>query len=423
MGGHSERSLHTRRNQSLNTIISIEPYTPMERQLQPGHNRWHPDIPPLASVHRGERFRVECPDMLDWQIENNDDARDIAELDMDRTHMVSGPIAVEGAMPGDLLVVDILDIGPLSEVEWGYTGIMRPEMGGILSDRFSEPRKAIWDLNGIYAESRHIPGVRFAGQIHPGIVTVAPSHELLGQWNERERALIDTNPDRVPELATEPKPQGALLGTLEGDDYQRAAEVAARTLPARENGGNCDIKNLSKGSRLYMPVFVEGANLSVGDIHFSLADGEVTVCGAIEMAGYLDLRVDVIPNGMQVYGTSNPFFVTGPLNVEYTERIVFEGLSLETDGGQRFLDPRASYRQAVLEAISYLTRFGYSAEQAYVILSTAPIDGRISAMGGKPNAVCSLALPTGIFDGDIKPEARSHWRAPQGKDLARVLDQ
>lgn len=406
----------------MNTIISVEQGVQSEEQKQPGHNRWHPDIPPVVSVRPGDRFRVECPDMLDWQIRNDDDASDVANLDMDRAHTVSGPIEVEGVHPGDLLVVDILDIGPLSGAEWGYTGIMRPEMGGILSDRFTEPRKAIWDFLGIYTESRHIPGVRFAGQIHPGIMAVAPSQELLERWNRRERELIDTDPERVPELASGPEPSGAVLGRLSGAEYERVAAEAARTIPARENGGNCDIKNLSKGSRLYMPVFVDGANLSVGDIHFSLADGEVTVCGAIEMAGYLDLRVDVIPDGMSKYGTSNPFFVTGPINVEYTERIVFEGFSFDTDGTQHFLDASVSYRQACLEAISYLTRFGYSEEQAYVILSTAPIETRISAMGGKPNAVCSIALPTGIFNGDIKPGAAGEWRVAQDIDLARVVN-
>jgi acetamidase/formamidase len=58
----------------------------------------------------------------------------------------------------------------------------------------------------------------------------------------------------------------------------------------RENGGNCDIKNLSRGCRVYFPVFVEGAKLSMGDMHFSQGDGEVSFCGAIEMSGYLELR-------------------------------------------------------------------------------------------------------------------------------------
>lgn len=68
------------------------------------------------------------------------------------------------------------------------------------------------------------------------------------------------------------------------------AREAARTIPGRENGGNCDIKNLSRGSKIYLPVFVEGANLSTGDMHFSQGDGEVAFCGAIEMSGFLELK-------------------------------------------------------------------------------------------------------------------------------------
>jgi formamidase len=63
-----------------------------------------------------------------------------------------------------------------------------------------------------------------------------------------------------------------------------------RCCAGRENGGNCDIKNLTKGCKIYFPVFVEGANLSMGDIHFSQGDGEVSFCGAIEMSGYLLLK-------------------------------------------------------------------------------------------------------------------------------------
>lgn len=73
-------------------------------------------------------------------------------------------------------------------------------------------------------------------------------------------------------------------------EWIRIANEAARTIPGRENGGNCDIKNLSRGSKIYLPVFVEGANLSTGDMHFSQGDGEVSFCGAIEMSGFLELK-------------------------------------------------------------------------------------------------------------------------------------
>lgn len=89
-----------------------------------------------------------------------------------------------------------------------------------------------------------------------------------------------------------------LLQVKEGSaDYKRIAGEAARTIPGRENGGNCDIKNLSRGCKVYFPVFVEGANLSMGDMHFSQGDGEVSFCGAIEMSGFLELK----------YGTSSPY--------------------------------------------------------------------------------------------------------------------
>lgn len=83
--------------------------------------------------------------------------------------------------------------------------------------------------------------------------------------------------------------------------FDKIANEAARTIPPRENGGNCDIKNLSLGSRLFLPVFVPGANLSVGDLHFSEGDGEITLCGAIEMAGWIDLKVSIIKNGVAEY--------------------------------------------------------------------------------------------------------------------------
>ncbi|MBH9863957.1 acetamidase/formamidase family protein, partial [Clostridioides difficile] len=81
-------------------------------------------------------------------------------------------------------------------------------------------------------------------------------------------------------------PRDAVLGALSGESFETAAAEAARTAPPRENGGNQDIKNLTKGSRVFYPVFVPGGKLSVGDLHFSQGDGEITFCGAIEMGGF-----------------------------------------------------------------------------------------------------------------------------------------
>ena len=84
-------------------------------------------------------------------------------------HYLSGPIGVKGAEPGDLLVVDLLDVGALTESLWGFTGFFaKKNGGGFLTDHFPQAQKSIWDFNGIYTISRHIPGVEFAGIIHPG---------------------------------------------------------------------------------------------------------------------------------------------------------------------------------------------------------------------------------------------------------------
>merc|ERR1719443_1163374 len=76
--------------------------------------------------------------------------------------------------------------------EWGFTGTFHKDNGGgFLTDHYPEATKACWDFEGIFAQSRHIPGVRFAGLIHPGLIGTAPSAELLRIWNSREKALND----------------------------------------------------------------------------------------------------------------------------------------------------------------------------------------------------------------------------------------
>lgn len=109
----------------------------------------------------------------------------------------------------------------------------------------------IHNSKGIYATSRHIPGVRFAGVSHPGLIGTAPSAELLATWNERETGLISQHANAVPPVAFAPEPKGAYVGqNLDPKVFEKIATEGARTIPGREHGGNCDIKNLSRyGSR------------------------------------------------------------------------------------------------------------------------------------------------------------------------------
>lgn len=95
------------------TVFSVDQTKSMRDQDVPGHNRWHPDIPVAAMVRPGDEFRVECREWTDAQIHNSDTSNDVRDVDLTHAHMLSGPIGVEGAEPGDLLVVDILDLGPV----------------------------------------------------------------------------------------------------------------------------------------------------------------------------------------------------------------------------------------------------------------------------------------------------------------------
>ena len=370
------------------------------------HNRWHPDIPMVATVKPGDDFKIECLDWTGGQIKNNDDASDVRDVDLTQVHFLSGPVAVEGAEPGDLLVVDILDIGTFEESQWGFNGFFSKQNGGgFLDEHFPEAQKSIWDFNGMFTSSRHIPGVEFAGLIHPGLIGTLPSKEMLDIWNAREKELYDTEPDRVPALACMPYAETAHMGRMKPEDAKIAAAEGARTVPPREHGGNCDIKDLSRGSKVYFPVYVKGAGLSVGDLHFSQGDGEITFCGAIEMAGWIHLRVNLIKGGMEKYAIKNPIFKPSPITPKYDDYLIFEGISVDEKGKQHYLDVNVAYRQACLNAIEYLKKFGYSGAQAYSLLGTAPVQGHISGVVDVPNSCATLWLPTDIFEFDIKPNA------------------
>ena len=315
-------------------------------------------------------------------------------------------MGVKGAEPGDLLVVDLLDIGARDDSLWGFNGFFSKQNGGgFLDEHFPLAQKSIWDFHGMFTKSRHIPGVNFAGLIHPGLIGCLPDPKMLASWNERETGLIATDPDRIPGLANPPNATTAHMGQMQGEARDKAAAEGARTVPPREHGGNCDIKDLSRGSRVFFPVYVDGAGLSVGDLHFSQGDGEITFCGAIEMAGWVHMKVSLIKGGMAKYGIKNPIFKPSPMTPNYKDYLIFEGISVDEKGKQHYLDVTVAYRQACLNAIEYLKKFGYSGAQAYSLLGTAPVQGHISGVVDVPNACATLWLPTEIFDFDINPTA------------------
>src|SRR5699024_2636582 len=142
------------------------------------------------------------------------------------------------------------------------------------------------------------------GLTHPGVMATAPSAVVLAKSNKREGGLIDTDPDRVPPLSLPPEPDKAGLGGRPRSECDRVGGEAARTAPPRAHGGNQAINNLPNGTRAFYPVYVDGSNFSVGHLHFSQRDAEITFCGGIQMGGFMDIHVALIKGGMETYGVS-----------------------------------------------------------------------------------------------------------------------
>src|SRR5438128_5971563 len=153
-------------------------------------------------------------------------------------HPLTGPVGIRGARPGDVLQVDVRELVP---GDLGYTSF-RPGIG-LLRDDFIEPYLKLWELRGQAAELR--PGIR---------VPLAPFLGVMGV------ALAEPG--------------------------------AHVTAPPRSNGGNMDIKQLTAGTTLYLPVWVAGALFSCGDGHAVQGDGEVCIT-AIETTMTATLRFTV----------------------------------------------------------------------------------------------------------------------------------
>ncbi|CAD0052933.1 unnamed protein product [Aureobasidium pullulans] len=179
-------------------------------------------------------------------IKNTDDADDIKNVDLTKIHYLSGPFEIENAEPGDVLVVEIQDVQPLQEQPWGFTGIFAKENGGgFLDELYPDAAKAIWDFEGIFCSSRHIPHVRFPGLIHPGILGCAPSAEILTEWNRRENQLISECAHMNRDVAQPPNPTNVHAGS--------ADEQLKKKFKVMKNG----VEQLAMKSPIYIPGPVE----------------------------------------------------------------------------------------------------------------------------------------------------------------------
>jgi acetamidase/formamidase len=202
------------------------------------HTAWDRELPPIATIAPGDEVTVETVEASGGQLTAGSTAADVPGLDFGRVNPVTGPFRIEGARPGDALVIDILD---MSVGEWGWTACI-PGFG-LLAEEFPDPHLRISTIADGRAEL--LPGVSVPVVPMVGTIGVAPP---------------------------EPGPHSVV--------------------PPRRWGGNLDIRHIGPGARLVLPVGVEGALLSLGDAHAAMGDGEV--CGTgVETDATVRLRVDL----------------------------------------------------------------------------------------------------------------------------------
>jgi formamidase len=359
--------------------VRLNPSQRLYTQADKGHNRWHPAIPPVVRLDPGDEVRLDTIDALDCQIDLTGAPPDPSRWDLGAAHPLTGPIWINGAEPGDLLEVQLLDIMP------GSIGWTIEVAGfGFLRDLFDDPYLVRWQMASGFAHSPDLPGVRIPEASFPGVVGVSPSLEQLDRIITRERATVLRGG-----LAMPPDPHAAIPA------IEPVASRGLRTIPPRENGGNLDVKQLVKGTIIYLPVWTEGALFSIGDAHFAQGDGEV--CGsAIEMAATFHLRFELHKgavrerriqgaqfSGVMPRAAARPYYAT-------------TGLSMRGDEVQESEDANLAARNALLAMIDYLQTRGYSRQQAYAICSVA-VDLRLSEVVDVPNFVVTATLPLDIF--------------------------
>jgi len=349
-----------------------------------GHNRFHPDIPPVIRCAPGDEVILETRDAFDGQFGPDASLDVVAKPNLDVVHPLTGPVYINGAEPGDLLDIEILDIEP---DRYAYT-VEVPGFG-FLRDVFPEPFKVSWNIADGWATSANLPGVRIPGAPFMGIIGLSPGHKLLAATIAREQALLDRGGFVLP-----PSPASAV------PTDPRIAAQGLRTVPPREQGGNIDIKQLSKGAHLLIPVDVPGALFSAGDAHF--AQGDCETCGtAIEMNATVHVRFSVRKGEAAQKRIRYPRFTRQDyyLPPEFAAPRRFyavTGISVTRDGVDQSEDVSLAARNALLNMIDHLTERGWTRQQAYAICSVA-VDLKISQLVDVPNMLVSAFLPEDIF--------------------------
>ena len=300
------------------------------------HFGWDNSREPLFSISPGESLEIKTIDASGAQLSPSSTVSDVATLDFGLINPVNGPVFIEGADPGDTIKVTLLSF---TMAGWGWTANI-PGFG-LLADQFPDPALHLWKFDpdtlapSMYGPGGRVPLKPFCGTI--GLALAEPGlHSIV---------------------------------------------------PPRRVGGNLDIRDLSAGTELYLPVEVAGGLFSVGDVHAAQGDGEV--CGtAIEAPGIISAKFDLIKGENLVF----PRFTTAGPVANHLDK---KGYEVTTGIGPDLFE---GARAAVSGMIDLLTkRYQMSAVEAYMLCSVCA-DLRISEIVDVPNWVVSLYFPRVVLE-------------------------
>ncbi|HEY4600718.1 MAG TPA: acetamidase/formamidase family protein [Cerasibacillus sp.] len=309
------------------------PYTTIHDFHSHSHIGWDNSIEPIAEVDSGQTISYEIVEASGGQFNRKSTAEDVKNVDFSKLNPVAGPIYIKGAKPGDTLEVEMLDF---RQLEWGWTAIV-PGFG-LLADDFPDPAIKIIDLAN-RKKAEFLPGIDIFVKPFPGTIGVAlkePGNHSI--------------------------------------------------VPPRHNGGNMDIRHLIKGTKLYLPVQVEGALFSIGDTHAAQGDGEV--CGtAIEASMEATVRFK-LHKGKAI--AEPRYEIPGPPTPEADSM----GYYVTTGHGPDLYKASQNAIRYMIEHI--VDTYGVSDEEAYMLCSIA-VDLRISEIVDAPNWLVSAFLPNAIF--------------------------
>ncbi len=295
------------------------------------HFGWNNAFEPTLICKPGSTIHFECSDSSAGQLGKGSTVQSVIDLDFGRINPVTGPVYVEGAEPGDALKVTIREFVP-SGIGWtaNIPGF------GLLADQFKEPAIHVWSYDpSSMAPSLYGPGGKVPLKPFAGTIGVAPAEAGLHS-----------------------------------------------IIPPRNVGGNMDIRDITSGVTLYLPIEVEGALFSIGDTHAAQGDGEV--CGtAIESQMNLTATLELVKGA----NLKSPRFTTsGPV----TNHLDTKGYEVTTGIGP---DLMTGAREAVMRMVDLLcAEHGYNAVDAYMLCSACG-DLRISEIVDMPNWVVSFYFP------------------------------